>query len=78
MKSHIQQLDIKRRQYQYHLRQSMRRLRSDNRGLGTIEIVIILAILVGLALLFKGFVVGLFDNFQEQISNDAGSILEKN
>lgn len=29
----------------------------DNQGFGTIELVILIAVLVGLALMFKGFVV---------------------
>ncbi|MDK2866062.1 MAG: putative Flagellin, Flp1-like, domain [Clostridiales bacterium] len=76
MKTHIQNMDIKRRLYQRRLTESFMRIRSDERGMGTIEIVLILAVLVGLALLFKDYAVGLFDKIKAKIDTDATSIIK--
>ncbi|MBS7528240.1 hypothetical protein KHM83_16245 [Fusibacter paucivorans] len=74
MKTHIQNVDIKRRMYQRRLMESFMRIRSDDRGVGTIEIVIILAVLVGLALLFRNFAKKIFDGYVTTIDTDATKI----
>ena len=53
------------------------KLIQDERGVGTIEIIIILAVLVGLALLFKTFAVDLFNSFANQINVDTIDIMPK-
>lgn len=45
------------------------KLLKDKRGFGTIEIVIILAILVGIALLFKTQITGLVTKILDDIMN---------
>lgn len=40
------------------------------RGMGTIEIVIIIAVLIGLAFLFKSFAVGFFNEIASGIRNN--------
>lgn len=41
----------------------------EEKGMGTIEIVIIVAVLVGLAFLFHAFVTGFFDDVVNGIKN---------
>ena len=46
----------------------------DESGLGTIEMVILLAILIGLAFLFKGFIGDVFESVTKGIdTNDLGN-----
>lgn len=46
----------------------------DERGLGTIEMVILLAVLIGLAFMFKGFIGDIFKSITEGINtNDLGN-----
>lgn len=52
-----------------------KKLLKEEEGLGTIEIIIILAVLVGLALLFKTFAVELFNNFKDQIDSNSINIM---
>lgn len=51
-------------------KQKIRRVVEDERGLGTIEIVIILAVLVGLAFLFHAFAKGFFSDITKEINNN--------
>ena len=41
----------------------------DNRGLGTVEIVIIIAVLVGLALIFRDSIVGFAVRIMDKVFN---------
>ena len=45
----------------------------DESGMGTVEIIIIIAVLVTLALIFRGFIMdlaqGIFDKIQEKTNN---------
>lgn len=43
---------------------------NDERGMGTIEIVIIIAVLVGLAFLFHGFATGFFGEIVDGIKDN--------
>lgn len=47
----------------------------DNRGVGVIEIVLILVILIGLVLVFKDQITAIVNNAFAAISGDAGKIL---
>lgn len=47
----------------------------DNRGVGVIEIVLILVILIGLVLIFKEQITAIVNNAFTAISNDAGKII---
>lgn len=46
----------------------MYKLLKDNRGIGTIEIVILLAILVGIALIFESQITGLVTSILNDIT----------
>lgn len=47
----------------------------EEEGIGTIEIVLIAVVLIGLVLLFKGEIMKLFEKIMEKISGDTDSIL---
>lgn len=47
----------------------------DNRGIGVIEIVLILVILIGLVLVFKEQITGIVNDAFAAISGDAGKII---
>jgi len=47
----------------------------DNRGVGVIEIVLILVILIGLVLVFKEQITAIVNNAFTAISGDAGKII---
>ena len=47
----------------------------DNRGVGVIEIVLILVVLIGLVLIFKDQITEIVNNVFESISGDAGEII---
>lgn len=47
----------------------------DNRGVGIIEVVLLLVILIGLVLVFKEQITGIVTNAFAKISGDASSIL---
>lgn len=42
----------------------------DEKGMGTIEIVILIAVLIGLAFLFRAFAVGFFTDLTEGIKEN--------
>ena len=48
----------------------------EEEGIGTIEIVLIAVVLIGLVLLFKGQIMELFERIITKISGDTDSILE--
>lgn len=48
----------------------------EEEGIGTIEIVLIAVVLIGLVLLFKEQMMNLFGRIMEKISGDTDSILE--
>lgn len=48
----------------------------EEEGIGTIEIVLIAVVLIGLVLLFKGQITELFEKIMTKISGDTDSILE--
>lgn len=47
----------------------------DNRGVGVIEVVLILVILIGLVLIFKDQITSIVTNALSSISGDAGKII---
>lgn len=52
-----------------------RSFRKDDSGMGTIEVVIIIAILVALALIFRNFIVDLAKSIFEKIESNASSAI---
>ncbi len=53
--------------------QFLKLLWKKREGMGTIEVVIIIAVLVALALLFKDFIIGLAQDIFEKIQANASS-----
>lgn len=49
--------------------------RSDDRGVGVIEIVLILVVLIGLVLIFKQQITTIINNAFSSISGNAGKII---
>ena len=61
---------------EYKKEQAMTELpEEDNRGVGVIEIVLILVILIGLVLVFKEQITTIVTNAFSSISGDAGKII---
>lgn len=54
-----------------------RRFLSDEDGLGTVEIVIIVAVLVGLAMIFRKQIFSFVNQIFERIFGDAGNVIGK-
>lgn len=48
----------------------------EEEGIGTIELVLIAVVLIGLVLLFKGQIMALFDKIMQKITTDTDSILQ--
>ncbi len=48
----------------------------DNRGVGVIEIVLIMVVLVGLVLIFKDQISDIVSDALSSISTDAGNIMD--
>jgi len=49
---------------------------SDEEGLGTVEIVIIVAVLVGLALIFRNQIYSFVNQIFDRIFKDAGTVTD--
>ena len=47
---------------------------TDEKAMGTIEIVLILVVLIGLVILFKGSIIGVLNDILSNIENSARSI----
>lgn len=50
-------------------------LKKDNRGMGTVEIILIIVVLIGLVLIFKTQIQELAGTIFEKISVDSSAIL---
>lgn len=48
---------------------ALRRLKNDERGVGTVEIVLILVVLIGLVVIFKGSIEKLLNGIFSSITN---------
>jgi len=53
---------------------SFRQFLSDESGVGTIEIVLILVVLIGLVLIFKSQIRSLLSTIFEQINSQSGEV----
>ena len=51
---------------------------SDESGMGTIEIVLILVVLIALVIIFKKSITNLLNSIMDQINLDAESVYKKN
>jgi len=47
----------------------------NNKGLGTIEVILILVVLIGLVIIFKDQLLELIARIFDTISNDSGTVL---
>ena len=56
------------------LKNGLIRLKNDESGVGTIEIVLILVVLIGLVVIFKGGIENLLNNVFSSITNMTGGI----
>ena len=54
--------------------QEMKQFWKDEQGMGTVEIVLIVVILIGLVLLFKNAIQPVVDNALKSISTNAGNV----
>lgn len=52
-----------------------RKLKEDNRGMGTVEMILIIVVLIGLVLIFKTQIQELAGVIFEKISADSAAIL---
>ena len=52
-----------------------RKLREDNRGIGVVEIILILVVLIGLVILFQGEIKSIVSNALSSISGSASQII---
>ena len=48
----------------------------EEEGIGTIELVLIAVVLIGLVLLFKGQIMAFIDKIMQKITTDTDSILQ--
>lgn len=53
----------------------LKKRKSDNRGMGTVEMILIIVVLIGLVLIFKTQIQELAGIIFEKISADSASIL---
>lgn len=51
------------------------RMRLNNKGMGTVEIILIIVVLIGLVLIFKNQIMDLVSNVFEKIAVDSSAIL---
>jgi len=56
------------------LRTEMKALKDDESGMGTIEVVLILVVLIALVIIFRKAITELLNNIFEQINTDAESV----
>ena len=52
------------------------KISQDNRGLGTIEIILILVVLIGLVIIFKDQLMDLIVKIFDTITSDSGNVLK--
>ncbi|MBW7453899.1 Flp1 family type IVb pilin [Paenibacillus sepulcri] len=55
----------------------LRKFWSDDDGIGTLEIVLIIAVIIILALLFKDWIIGLLQNLMGEADNKANEIFNE-
>lgn len=53
----------------------MKNAMKNNRGMGTVEMILIIVVLIGLVLIFKTQISGLVGNVFQKISADSAAIL---
>lgn len=56
------------------LRKEMRRFLLEEEGIGVIEVVLILVVLIGLVIIFKGQITSLLSNIFKEINNQSKEV----
>lgn len=56
------------------LRKEMRRFLVEEEGIGVIEVVLILVVLIGLVIIFKGQITSLLSNIFKEINNQSKEV----
>ncbi|SDS19921.1 Putative Flagellin, Flp1-like, domain [Paenibacillaceae bacterium GAS479] len=57
-------------------RKGLRRFSKSEEGLGTLEIILIIAVIIIIALLFKDWIIGLVNNLMGKADDQANTIFE--
>ena len=52
----------------------IRRFMREEDGMGTVEVILIIVVLVGLVIIFKGRITDLVDNIFDKITRQAGTV----
>ena len=58
----------------YRIKNDPVRLMSDNRGMGTVEVVLIIVVLVGLVIIFKDQITEIVNSIFESISENVNTV----
>lgn len=58
----------------YHMKKFLRRLREEEDGVGTVEIILILVVLIGLVIIFKNQLTSLVNSIFGKIVSQSNSI----
>lgn len=72
MKERKNMIDLQRI---FSLRKHMNLLKLNNKGLGTIEIILILVVLIGLVIIFKDQLLDLINRIFDTISADSTTVI---
>ncbi|OXM17608.1 multidrug transporter [Paenibacillus herberti] len=60
----------------FKARKGLRRFSKSEEGLGTLEIILIIAVIIIIALLFKDWIIGLVNNLMGKADDQANTIFE--
>lgn len=58
----------------YHMKKFLRRLEEEEDGVGTVEIILILVVLIGLVIIFKSQLTSLVNSIFKKIVSQSNSI----
>lgn len=58
----------------YHMKRFLKRLKEEEDGVGTVEIILILVVLIGLVIIFKSQLTSLVNNIFSKIVSQSNSI----
>lgn len=58
----------------YGFRQIFAKAKDDDRGIGVVEVILILVVLIGLVVIFRDQLTGLVNNIFGRISEDANAL----
>ena len=60
--------------FKYRARDKIRSINSNNKGMGTVEIILIIVVLISLVLIFKSQLTNLVNQIFQKITSQANSI----